>query len=96
MLIEISTFRLASAAGDDEFLAADKAVQEEYFHQRPGFVRRTTARGDDGSWAVITMWGSAEYADASAAQAGEDPRWDRFQVLIDGGTLETRRYETLD
>lgn len=96
MLIEISTFRLAPGVGDDEFLAADEVVQQEFVYQQPGLVRRTIARGADGSWAVITMWGAAEYAEAAAEKAEGNPVWRAFRSAIDEGSLTVERYETLD
>lgn len=95
VLIEITMFRLADGAGEEDFLAADKAVQEEFFHHQSGFVRRTTARTDQ-DWAVITLWGSAEHADAAARAAAGDPTWADFRGLVDGASLDVRRYETLD
>ncbi len=96
MLMEITTFRLADGAGEEEFVAADKAVQEEFFHRQTGLVRRTAACGAEGSWVVVTLWGSDEYADAAAEAAPGDPHWTAFTGLLDNATLDVRRYETLD
>lgn len=95
MLIEITTFRLTDGASEEDFLATDQAVQEEFFHQQAGFVRRTTARADQ-EWAVITLWGSAEHAEAAARASAGDLTWADFHGLVDDASLDIRRYETLD
>lgn len=48
MLIEFRTFSLRDGADEAEFLAADAGLQTLYSSTR-GFLRRTTARGTDGS-----------------------------------------------
>ena len=87
MLIETTTFRVADDAG---FVEVDARFQQEVAYQRPGLVRRTTARADDGQWIVITIWESPEAADAAGA-AGAGP-------LVPDGVeqAESRRYTTLD
>lgn len=86
MLIEITTFRLADGADVDAFLAADAREQERMSGVR-GIVRRTTARSDDGAWAVITFWWGTDYAQAPS---------DEFLAFVDDETLRTESYETLD
>jgi heme-degrading monooxygenase HmoA len=92
-VIEIQTFRLAAGTSEDQFLAADRAVQTEVVPNQPGFARRTTARGDGGEWVVVTLWWTD--ADASAAATLEHPALDAFAVAIDPATLVVRRFEEL-
>lgn len=80
MLIEVHTFRVDDA---DAFVAADAEFQQSVAYHRPGLLRRTTARGDDGEWVVITIWDSPE-------RAG-DPLVPPFAQDV-----KTRRYTTLD
>ena len=87
MLLETTTFRLADAVDEADFLAADGARQAE-LSPRPGFVRRTTARGEAGEWLVLAMWWSAAEADAAPAAVPED--------LVDPGSVRRARFETLD
>jgi hypothetical protein len=95
-MIEILTFRLAPGADEQAFLTADGQVQSDFAYRQPGLLRRTTARGADGSWIVIDLWRSA--ADADAA----DTRWDgdsvaaRFMSFLDPATVSTGRYTELD
>ena len=52
MIIEHRTFRLAAGSDEAAFLAADRRVQTEVVPFQHGFIRRTTARNDDGRWLV--------------------------------------------
>ena len=55
MIVEVLTFRLAE--GEEEgFEAADSRFTQEVAYRQRGIVRRTTARGDDGEWCVVTFW----------------------------------------
>ena len=63
-VIEVVTFRLASHVEPDEFLVADKQAATEFHYLQRGLLRRTTARGVDGQWLVVTLWASARDADA--------------------------------
>lgn len=96
MVVEITTFRLAAGADESAFLEADYRVQTEFIPNLPGFVRRTTARGPDGAWLVVVLWGSEREADAAAKLADSDPLASAFVRLIDEATLELKRYSTLD
>ena len=53
MVVEIFTFRLRPEADEADFIEADANVQAGFYYQRPGFVRRTTAKSTDGDWAVV-------------------------------------------
>ena len=56
MLIDITTFGLADGVEEGTFLAADERVRTGVLYRHAGLVRSTTARGDDGSWVVVTLW----------------------------------------
>ena len=86
-MIETTTFRLAPGTDEVAFLEEDRRVQTSVFYQQPGFIRRTTARGPDGGWIIITLWRSEADADAVAADSA-------FTALLAG--VETRRYTELD
>ena len=87
MLVETTTFRLAEGVDEATFLAADEALQAEINPLR-GFVRRTTARGDAGTWLVLALWWSAGEADAAPAAVPQD--------LVDSASVRRERFETLD
>ncbi len=94
MIIEHRVFRLAEGVETEQFLEADRRLQEEVAVFRPGFVRRTTARASDGRWLVETLWDSE--ADADAAAALDDDVSARFAELMDPGSVVVERFETLD
>jgi hypothetical protein len=96
MVVEILRFRLAAGVDESAFRAADKRVQTEFAYQQPGLVRRTTARGHDGSWTVIDMWGSDADADRASERWGRDAVTEAFTRLVDVASLTSERFETLD
>ncbi len=94
-MIEILTFRLAEGADEVDFLEADRDVQTEFAYQQPGLLRRTTARGADGSWLVIDVWKGPEDADACDRAWGQDEWTARFMSLVDPASIRTARYQQL-
>lgn len=95
-VIETLTFRLRPAVDDATFLAADRAVQTDFIPNHPGFLRRTTARGEDGEWIVVTLWASEDDAEASAARGVDHLVTARFMAMLESTSVATRRWRTLD
>ena len=95
-MIEIMKFRLAPFVEEDDFLRADRALQEGFAYHQPGLMRRTTARDDKGSWIVIDVWRSDADADECAARWDADPIAQRFMALLDDSTTSIERYAQLD
>ena len=95
-IIDITTFALAAGVADDEFRQADARMQAEYAYQQPGVVRRTTARGEDGRWVVVTLWASRADAEAADSAAQRDDVAVHFARLLDPEAWRAARYETLD
>ena len=96
MVVDILTFRLAPDATEEAFLEADRQVQQALIPNQPGFARRTTARGPDGEWLVMTVWWSAEAADAFDRLWETDEVARGFRRLIEHGGAAPRRFTTLD
>ena len=94
-VIEVTTFRLADSDAEAAFLAADRAVQAASA-PRKGFLRRTTAKGESGTWLVLSLWASATDADASAATPFEEAASRSFPTLVEATSSETQRFRTLD
>jgi heme-degrading monooxygenase HmoA len=90
MVIETNTFRLADGVDDAAFREADEQVRTGFLYQRPGIVRATTAKSDDGEWIVIVLWASDEDADAAADAAHEDAAVKRLEQLVAG--MQRTRY----
>ena len=63
-ILEVETFTLNTGVDAPAFRALDEQMQEWCYVNRPGLARRTTARNDDGSYIVITLFGDATQSDA--------------------------------
>ncbi len=94
-IVEITTFRLAEGVGDDAFLALDRRIQTEMVPNRPGFLRRTTAR-HGGEWLVVTLWATEEAAAASQRALDGHPLQVELEQAAEAGTWHQARYVTLD
>jgi hypothetical protein len=94
MVIEVVTFLLTPGTDERAFLDADARMQTGFVYLQPGLVRRTTARGDAGEWAVVTFWYSKQ--DANAAAERTDPVRDAFNAFVDASSMRRSLYETLD
>ena len=58
-ILEVETFTLNPGVEALAFRALDEAMQEWCYLNRVGLARRTTARNDDGTYAVITLFAEA-------------------------------------
>ncbi len=94
-IVEVTSFRLRAGVSDDDFLALDKRVQTELVPNQPGFVRRTTARRD-GAWLVVTLWASEAAAAAFESAMVDHELWRPFGEHVEGTSLRSARYDTLD
>ncbi len=95
-VIEITTFRLAEGADEEGFLLADKKVQAEVAVLADGFLRRTTARGDDGEWLVSTLWRSRADLDAASGVIAAAAAAVEFAGFVDPLTIVRRSFGTLE
>jgi hypothetical protein len=95
-VVDIVTFRLAPGVDEEDFLDVDRRAQTEVFYSQRGMLRRTTARGPDGDWLVLTLWGSGADADASVEACRDDATVSRWLASLDPASIATRRYQTLD
>jgi hypothetical protein len=59
-ILEVETFTLNPGVDAATFRALDEAMQEWCYLNRPGLARRTTARADDNTYVVITLFETAE------------------------------------
>ena len=96
VIIEHLEFRPRPDATTDALLDADRAVQTAWAPFQRGFVRRTTARSDDGRWLVETLWGDAESAAVAGAAATSDEVPAALLALADADSVRVQRWETLD
>jgi heme-degrading monooxygenase HmoA len=94
-IVEVTTFMLAEGVSDESFLALDKRLQTELVPNRPGFLRRTTARHGD-EWLVVTLWFTEDAAAAFARETENDPLQAEFGRAVEAGSLHSTRFTTLD
>jgi hypothetical protein len=94
-VVEVTTFRLGAGADDEAFLRSDRRVQNELVPNRPGFLRRTTAR-DGASWVVVVLWASRSDASAADEATRGQPVRTEFEAHLEPGSARAQRYETLD
>ena len=95
-VVEIMKFRLSEGVDQGEFLQADRRVQAEFAYHQPGLLRRTTARDTEGEWIVVDLWQSEAQAVACDQRWDSDPATATFRAMVDGSTVSTGRYVTLD
>ncbi len=95
-VIEVVTFRLTEGQDEARFLEADKEAHTGFFYLQPGIIRRTTAKGSDGEWLALTLWGSADDAVAAAAAAHDDPSVAPALACIDRSSVTAQVFTTLD
>ncbi len=96
-VIDVTTFHLRDGADVDAFVVADAALQSEFAYQQPGLLRRTTARNDDGTWLVLSVWASPSHADAGAAALGSpvEPTVTAWSAFVDESTVVSARFTEL-
>jgi hypothetical protein len=94
-MFEITTYRLRADADTQLFAAVDEALQMRFFYQQPGLVRRTTGRGDDGTWVSINVWDSTDDANAAASRTADLPEFVDMLRAIDPTSIRVQRFETL-
>lgn len=94
MIVRHHTFRLGDGVAEAAFLDADAQVQTEVAPFVTGFLRRTTARGDDDTWLVETLWWDRDSADAYAESRHEAAM--TLRACIDPASEAVADFETLD
>jgi hypothetical protein len=92
-VLEICTFTVT--ADENAMRAADERLQTDFAYQQPGLRRRTTARGDDGRWCVVSLWTNHDDAVAAEAAAKTDQVAQEFWSLVDGDSVSVQRFTLL-
>jgi hypothetical protein len=93
-VIEVAAFAVTGDEG--AFLASDARMQTDFAYQQRGCFRRTTARGADGQWLVLTLYIDDEAADAASEAASRDAVAQEFWAHVVADSLRTKRYTTLE
>lgn len=92
--LEIETFALEPGTGHDTFRGLDEAMQEWCYLNRTGLARRTTARGDNGTYVVVTLFADASQADAGYLRSPH-PVVTAWNAVIAGSTRSVAVYTLL-
>lgn len=95
-VIEIMRFRLLDEDDGQAFETADRRLQTEFAYRQPGMLRRTVGRSSGGEWIVVDLWQTGEDADRAGLAWEGDPVVAAFMTFVDGDTVSTARYDTLD
>jgi hypothetical protein len=93
-VVEVTAFTLS---GDEQaFRVVDARMQTDFAYQQAGLLRRTTARGDDGQWLVLTMWSDDASADVAARNALDDDVAREFASYAKPKSMRTKRFTLLE
>lgn len=90
---EAITVRLQDGADPDGFLAANKALEEDYIAQQPGFIAREIGVSEDGEWLIVIHWETAADSAASIAKFEEAPGVGEFMSFLDTETMTITVFE---
>ena len=71
-VLEVETFEVNPDITRDDFLVLDAQMQEWCYLNRSGLARRTTARNDDGTYIVITLFDDASRIDSTYNTRGDN------------------------
>jgi hypothetical protein len=93
-VLEVETFTLASGVDAVAFRALDEQMQEWCYVNRPGLARRTTARAEDGTYVVITLFDEASQA-VSAYYKNTDAVVTAWSAAITESTRSVAVYSLL-
>jgi hypothetical protein len=93
-VLEVETFTLVQECDAISFRALDEAMQEWCYLNRPGLARRTTARADDNSYVVITLFETAEQPQSKYYTA-TDPVVVAWSAAITESSRKTTVYSLL-
>jgi hypothetical protein len=93
-IAEIVSFRLLPDTDETAFLAAARATGAPV-SARPGFLRRSLSRGDDGLWTDYVEWRDLASAQAAAEAVVSLPEFAAFVAAIDPSEVTMRHAPVL-
>lgn len=86
--VEIVNYRLNDGVDADAFLELNRQVGVEFTSIQPGFLHREIGRDDDGNWALIIAWSTADDARNSITNIDTIPEMVKtYMSMIDRETL---------
>lgn len=94
MIVVTTTFKLKAGADRAAFLAADKTMQEEVFHQMKTFIRRTVAYNEEhDEWCVVLFfWDTDEDLEMHSPDFAAHPLVQATSAFVDEASIAGRAY----
>jgi hypothetical protein len=94
VIVVFTTFKLKPGADREAFLAADKHMQEEVFHQMKTFIRRTVAyNAEHDEWiAVLFFWDNGEDLEMHSDAFASHPLVQATSEFVDADSIVGRSY----
>lgn len=94
MIVVYVTFKLTAGADREAFLAADKTMQEEVFHQMKTFIRRTVAYNEEhDEWIqILFFWDNGEDLEMHSPEFASHPLVLATSAFVDEASITGRAY----
>jgi hypothetical protein len=94
VIVVYTTFKLKPGADRAAFLAADKTMQEEVFHQMKTFIRRTVAFNEEhDEWIVVSFfWDEGDDLEMHSPDFANHPLVQACAVFVDADSITGRHY----
>ena len=92
-VVEIVRYKAKQDVSDDALESASTKMESEFASRRPGFLRRTLARGEGREWLDVIYWEELELAEQAAAAAMQSAACGPFFAMIDESSIEMQHYE---
>jgi hypothetical protein len=90
-ILEISSYSLLPGIDERQFVrAADDAMG--VLRRQRGFLARSIAKAEDGSWTEIVHWLDRDSASTASAQLARNPNAVAFSELIDRPSFQSGYY----
>lgn len=90
-ILEISSYSLLPGIDERQFVrAADDAMS--VLRRQRGFLARSIAKAEDGSWTEIVHWLDRASASTASAQLARNPDAAAFSALIDRPSFHSGYY----
>ena len=97
MIVVYVTFKLRAGADREAFLAADKTMQEEVFHQMKTFIRRTMAYNEEhDEWIQVLLFAdTGEDLEMHSPDFANHPLVKAASVFVDENSIAGRAYTAI-
>ena len=91
LVLEVTTFNLKTTASQKAFNALDAEVEANFTSKQPGFIKRESARDENGNYLVLVYWNTEADAEASMSKFMADPSVADYAGMIEGESMKMNR-----